>query len=67
MDVRTDSHSDYSADTRAVLFPIARHCIRCLVLVQPRKTRPDINTIVDWGVKNRNETKKQNNGPILFR
>ena len=23
----------------------------CLVLVQPRKTRPDILKVVDWGVK----------------
>ena len=39
----------------AVLCPWARHIYPCLVLVQPRKTRPNINKkTVDWDV---NQTK----------
>ena len=34
------------------LCPWARHINHCLVLVQPRKTRPDIIKNIDWDVKN---------------
>ena len=38
-----------------VLCAQARH-ILCLVLVQPRKTHPDMTENVDWDVKNQNKT-----------
>ena len=65
-----DSNSDYSADPRVlsrgqvvagssltgvtVVCPWARHINPSLVLVQPRKTPPDITEKVfsDWDVKN---------------
>ena len=43
-----------------VLCPWTRHINLCLVLVQPRKTRPDITEKnVDWDAKN--QTNKQSN------
>ena len=51
-----------------VLCPWARHFIHCLLLVQPRKTGPNITeTIVDWDVDNQktNKTMKTLHGQIL--
>ena len=35
-------------DRVTVLYPLVRHFICCLVLVQPKKTHPDMTEIVDW-------------------
>ena len=42
----------------ASLGPLATHHNPCLVLVQPKMTRPGITKIVDWDVKN--QSNKQN-------
>ena len=52
--------ADSSLNGVTELCPWARHIYPCLVLVQPRKTRPDItDKIVDWDVKIQIKIKKE--------
>ena len=49
---RGDAGSSFIEGT--AFCPLARHFILCLVMVQPRKTHPDMSDSknVDWDVKN---------------
>ena len=42
-----------------VLCPLARHTNPCLVLVQPKKTCPNMTKIVDWDLKNQIKQTKE--------